>query len=134
MSGRLQLKLAVVIGAVAVILCLLLFFDPVQFNFYPPCPFHAVTGFYCPGCGSLRATHQLLCGNLSTALRLNPLLVLSLPFLGYTLVRYVLMLFGKTIPPKAYLPALWIWMILLIIVLFWVLRNIPVYPFTLMAP
>jgi hypothetical protein len=130
MSGRDRLKLAVVIGAIAVPLCFLFFFDPAKSGFYPPCPFHAITGFYCPGCGSLRAIHQLLYGNPAVAFGLNPLMILSLPFLGCALIYYTV----KPSLPGAYIPALWIWAILLIIVLFWVLRNIPLYPFTLLAP
>jgi hypothetical protein len=128
MGGR--LKLAVVIGASAALLCFLLFLDPAKSNFYPPCPFHAITGLYCPGCGSLRAIHQLLYGNPVAAFWLNPLMILSLPFLVGALIYNAV----KPSAPGAYIPAFWIWAILLIIVLFWVLRNIPVYPFTLLAP
>jgi hypothetical protein len=134
MSGRHKLKLVIVIGAVTIILCFLFFFDPSQSDFYPPCPFHAITGLYCPGCGSLRAIHQLLCGNPVAAFGLNPLMVLSLPFLGYAFICYVVVLLGKPVLRSAYLPAIWIWVILLIIVLFCVLRNIPLYPFTFLAP
>jgi hypothetical protein len=134
MGRRPQLKLAVVIGATVVILCFLLFFDPAKSDFYPPCPFYTVTGFYCPGCGSLRAIHQLCCGNLVAAFGLNPLMVLSLPFLVYTFISYVTVLRGKPMLPVAHIPAFGIWVILLIIVMFCVLRNIPLYPFTLLAP
>ena len=132
--GWRRLKTAFVVVATAVILCLLFFFDPAKSGFYPPCPFHAITGLYCPGCGSLRAIHQLLCGNLAAAFFLNPLMVLALPFLLYVFIRYVIAMFGKPVMSGAYLPAQWIWAILFIIVLFWVLRNIPFYPFTLFAP
>lgn len=47
------------------------------------------------------------------------------------LVRWVL---GKPAPERPLLPARWIWVILIAIVMFWFLRNIPVYPFTLLAP
>ena len=35
------------------------------------CPFHAVTGWYCPGCGGTRALGALLHGDLAGALRDN---------------------------------------------------------------
>src|SRR5215469_5193653 len=60
-------------------------FDPATSGFFPPCPFHYLTGLYCPGCGSLRAIHQLLQGNLQVAWAMNPLTVLLLPFVGYGL-------------------------------------------------
>src|SRR5437899_5204354 len=58
---------------------ILYFFNPSQFGFYPSCMFRRVTGLLCPGCGSLRAAHELLHGHLGTALRLNALFVLGLP-------------------------------------------------------
>jgi hypothetical protein len=39
--------------------------------------FHALTGLQCPGCGGLRAAHQLLHGHLAAAWQLNPLVVLG---------------------------------------------------------
>ena len=52
-------------------------FDPNRYPFYPLCFFHRATGLLCPGCGSLRALHQLLHGNLATAFHFNALLVSS---------------------------------------------------------
>lgn len=55
-------------------------FNPSQHGFYPRCMLHATTGLDCPGCGILRATHQLLNGHLVNALALNSLYVIALPF------------------------------------------------------
>ena len=60
--------------------------EPAASGLFPPCPFHALTGLHCPGCGSLRAVHQLLHGELWAAFRLNPLMVLSLPLLAFAVV------------------------------------------------
>ncbi|MEW5722540.1 MAG: DUF2752 domain-containing protein, partial [Thermodesulfobacteriota bacterium] len=38
--------------------------NPAVSALYPPCPFHALTGLYCPGCGTLRGLNQLLHGHL----------------------------------------------------------------------
>ena len=38
-----------------------------------PCIFHAVTGFYCPGCGGTRAVRQLLEGHILKSLYYHPL-------------------------------------------------------------
>ncbi len=51
-----------------------------------PCPFHWLTGLYCPGCGTLRGLHQLFRGSLAGAWRCNPLMVLCLPLLAYAVV------------------------------------------------
>lgn len=42
---------------------------------FPPCLFHRITGYYCPGCGATRAVQALLSGNLSAALRCHPFVV-----------------------------------------------------------
>ncbi len=57
----------------------LFFFDPATTGFYPPCLFTTVFGRACPGCGSLRAVHQLLHGNLRAAWALNPMLTIVGP-------------------------------------------------------
>lgn len=70
------------LGAAAGVLaaCLLLyFFNPEQVPIYPQCPFRKWTGLDCPGCGGLRAMHQLLHGNVMAALRLNAFVVLLIP-------------------------------------------------------
>jgi Protein of unknown function (DUF2752) len=54
-------------------------FDPSQGGIYPVCLFHRMTGLMCPGCGSLRAIHQLLHGHLGSAFQFNPLLIISMP-------------------------------------------------------
>ncbi len=48
-------------------------------SFYPPCPFRALTGWLCPGCGATRALYQLLHGNLMAAFALNPLVSIAAP-------------------------------------------------------
>src|SRR2546421_12109023 len=66
----------------------LFIFEPGKSGFFPVCPFRALTGFTCPGCGSTRGLHRLLHGDVVAAFELNPLMVLSLPFLLYALLRY----------------------------------------------
>lgn len=46
---------------------------------FPPCPLYWLTGLQCAGCGVLRATHQLLHGNVGAAFALNPLYVVAIP-------------------------------------------------------
>lgn len=109
-------------------------FNPSTSALYPTCPFFFVTGCYCPGCGSLRAVHQLTRGHLLTAFGLNPLLVLSLPFLAvYALGLMRIAVTGRARERRFVAPGL-IWALLALILGYWVLRNIPVYPFSLLAP
>ena len=59
--------------AAAAGVAMLAVFDPATSGVFPPCPVRYLTGWYCPGCGSLRAVHQLLHGNLRAAWAMNPL-------------------------------------------------------------
>ena len=49
---------------------------------FPPCPFRLLTGWYCPACGGLRMTHDLLHGDLAAAVTDNVFLLVLLPLLG----------------------------------------------------
>jgi hypothetical protein len=108
--------------------------SPSRAEFYPPCPFHTLTGLYCPGCGTCRALHELLHGHLAEAFGLNPVMVLLIPFLGYMLLPYVAFaVAGKRVPANS-IPALWTRFALWAILAYWVLRNVPYYPLDLLAP
>jgi len=48
--------------------------------YWPKCPIYLVTGFFCPGCGGLRATDSLIHGDLAGALDQN-FLILLIPIL-----------------------------------------------------
>ena len=105
------------------ILVLLYLFHPAKTAIFLPCPFHFVTGYHCPGCGSLRAIHNLLHGNVEAAMSLNPLMVLSIPFVGVMLLK----------PAWIYKP--WVpWVTFGIIISYGIARNISLWPFYLLAP
>src|SRR5258706_11438159 len=55
-------------------------FDPATVHFYPRCVFHSLTGLQCPGCGTTRALHHLLHGDVAGAFHLNPMLFAVVPF------------------------------------------------------
>ncbi|MBK8500480.1 MAG: DUF2752 domain-containing protein [Flavobacteriales bacterium] len=71
------------IGLLAIsFLVVLWYYDPEQSLPYLPCPFHWLTGLYCPGCGSQRALHDLLHGRLGDAFGHNAALICAGPLLG----------------------------------------------------
>lgn len=85
-SSRLWWWLTLAVCAAGVLVLYL--FAPEKNAFYPQCFFRQATGWDCPGCGGLRAAHQLLHGNFSAAWHLNPLAVLLVPLLTYeTVIR-----------------------------------------------
>ena len=108
-------------------------FDPRQYRFYPVCFFHQATGLLCPGCGALRASHQLLHGHLAAAFRFNPMLIVSLPILAWLGARYGLRKAGNRQASFGVRP-LWLWLILAAVLVVSVLRNVPAAPFALLRP
>ena len=75
-----------VIIAVTAVIVLLALFDPMESKWMPRCFFKVVTGYDCPGCGSQRAIHALLHGDIGAAIGFNGLLVVSLPLILYLAV------------------------------------------------
>jgi len=103
---------------------LLFFFEPGSYRFYPRCFFHQTTGLLCPGCGSLRALHQLLHGHIAAAFQFNALLVLSVPAGFWLAVRSTLReLRGQ--PQRFDFHPAWLWAWLVAGILFGILRNLP---------
>ena len=105
-------------------------FNPTTTRLFPPCLFRAATGLHCPGCGSTRALHHLLHGRVATAFDFNPLLVASLPFVAYALVRGAV----RTRRAPRPLPAWAIWGLFVVVLAFGLLRNLPWKPTRWMAP
>ena len=68
-------------------LVLLYFFPPSEYNFYPRCPFYLLTGWKCPGCGTLRALSAVLHGDLRAAWNYAPAFPFSLLVI-FLLIRF----------------------------------------------
>ena len=108
--------------------------DPDENKIFPRCIFYLLTGYYCPGCGSQRAIHSLLHGDLYGVVKNNFLFIPAVLIIFYHYIQKILNLkFNCKLPNILYhknTP----WIILGIIFIFWVLRNLTVYPFSLLAP
>ena len=91
---------------------------------YPTCPFLALTGYYCPGCGSARALHALLHGDPALALKRNPLVVAAVAgLLAYAVAWTVKRGRGHRL---LWSPPNWLlYSVLGVVLTFWVLRNVP---------
>jgi hypothetical protein len=115
---------AVVAASAAGVLGLLAAVDPNEPGHYPTCPFLALTGYWCPGCGSLRALHAIAHGDLGTALARNPFTVLSAAGLAVVWLLWVRRSWlGRS---RSWVAPAWLLYTLLAGVLaYWVLRNVP---------
>ena len=119
---------------IAAAVILLRIYDPATSTLFPPCPVYSLTGWYCPGCGSLRAMHQLLHGHVRVAWAMNPLSVLLFPFLAYGLAAEAMLYARGRKLPLLVLPGAWIRALCAAILLFGIARNLPFHPFNLLAP
>ncbi len=99
-------------------------FNPAEGGWFPPCVFFEVTGLYCAGCGAQRALHHLLNGRVLAAVDSNPLLMLT-PVVLAPVLAWRRHWFRHPAAP---------WVVAGLIVGFAVARNLPCWPFTLLAP
>ena len=131
------LKLFIIISIVILslgILSLYFFYDPISHKYFPKCFFNQATGLHCPGCGTQRAVHSFLQGDIIKGISYNILFSVFLIIMVYRVLLYTL----KKFTTKKYYNILHnpivTYAIVIFIILFWILRNINIYPFTLLAP
>ncbi len=109
-------------------------------HFLPKCTLKSVSGLYCPGCGNTRAAQALLRGDIGGALHQNVVFVIALPFfllwLARTWMNWVFP--GKWKPILPWKNFRWKYgyslTLVILLVAFSILRNVPVKPFSWMAP
>jgi hypothetical protein len=95
------------------------------------CLFNKTTGLYCPGCGGQRAFHALLHGHITNAAQNNLLIFLVLPIIGLKLLEEFS---NKKIFPPVFYSRKVVLPILIFVILFSILRNLPFEPFRYLVP
>ncbi len=137
----LALPVAVTRGSAATILAVLaalsawvLVRNPLQNAVFPPCPLHAATGLWCPGCGATRASYLLFKGDLAGALHFNGLWVVLAPFVLYQAVSFAAEAFGVRWLRRIPLPQPVLAGLLVSVVGFFVVRNLPFEVFEVLNP
>jgi len=114
------------ITASLIIICSIIIyfiFDPSHYLWFPRCPFLIISGYKCPGCGSQRTIHALLHFNIQEAFHYNAFLVCSIPFIIILTIAEIL----RKSKPKFYIRVhrpLYIYIYLIAVILWWILRNI----------
>ena len=138
-TGGFRWALRLVGAAVALVLCRWCLLDHQAFlqSLSPGCTFRRWSGCYCPGCGGTRAFFALLRGHLLASWRFNPLLLAGLATAGWFALIHGLEWLDKggiRRPNRLRAtPAAGFWFIGAVIA-FWILRNLPWWPFTALAP
>ena len=122
------------VAAIAVGSAFTAYFDPTTQHFFPVCPMYAVTGFACPGCGLTRGFHALFHSDFATAMHFNALIPVWAGIFAYVFVSMILLVArGRGLPMWPTKPRILLTFMIVLLV-FGVLRNLPVYPFTLLFP
>lgn len=107
---------------------------PAWYSTFPACTIHQFTGLHCPGCGGTRCAIRLMQGDVGGALAMNPLVVV-LAVMGAATVSYGVIREWKGKPrPLPLLPSWVAWSLALTVIGFGLVRNLPWWPFTLLAP
>ncbi len=100
--------------------------DPHESGSYGFCPWLALTGTHCPGCGGLRAVNDLTRGEVAAAASSNLLFVAAVPAFAVMWTRSVHQRWtGVRRPFPSWLVTALAATSLLAIVVFWVVRNLP---------
>lgn len=102
--------------------------DPNEPGHYPTCPFLWTTGWYCPGCGTMRAMHALAHGDPVTALQRNPLFVVMLVVGVVLWVRWLRLAARGQRYVFAWPRALQI-ATPIVVAGYWIIRNVPGFEF-----
>ncbi|MDQ1629131.1 MAG: hypothetical protein QOI54_2875 [Actinomycetota bacterium] len=96
----------------------------------PVCPTKALLGIDCPGCGALRMTYSLLRGDLPAALHYNAVALATLPLLLYAWAAWTVGRWrGHQV--RSWQHRRWAPTVALVVTLtWWVVRNLPMRPFS----
>jgi len=125
------IKWAITGGIILLLSVLYSVYHPGEVIYFPKCPFKAITGYNCPGCGSQRAVYYLLNLDFPEAFQENIILIFLIP---YVLTGYI---FNMIRRPNG-LQLIWrnrlfgekaIYFLLALIIAFWILRNLTFFPY-----
>ena len=120
---RRTLVIALVVAVLLVLGFIYYALDPTASAVFPRCTFLSLTGYKCPGCGSQRAIHALLHGDVVGVFRYNALLLVAIPWIALCLYAEGQRIRNPRLYARLNAPLL-IWLFLAILLLWWLLRNI----------
>jgi len=120
---RRTLVVLLVLAALLVIGAVYYALDPSASGLFPRCVFLSMTGYKCPGCGSQRAIHALLHGDVLGAFKYNALLLVAVPWIILCLYAESQRVRNPRLYARLNAPLL-IWLFLAMVLIWWLLRNI----------
>jgi len=128
-AARKQIFYALVLIALTAAAVVLKLRHPSDLHGLAPCPSISLLGVTCPGCGSLRATHLLLNGDIAGAWRHNPaLFILGFPAFALLVLECILGALGRRpLMIHRHAPGWLGWAVLIAVLLYFGGRNIPAW-------
>jgi Protein of unknown function (DUF2752) len=108
--------------------------NPHAHQVFLPCPFRLITGLYCPFCGGLRMVHDLAHGQVVAALHDD---ALALPLLLIAVLAWANIAVGRWRgqPVVRMRRPVWLWPAVIVVLVAWtVVRNLPFSPFSALHP
>jgi hypothetical protein len=130
--GTLNLGAPLLVGGASVLMCSAIWLsDPTTPGGpLPTCPTKALLGIDCPGCGSMRMLYSLMHGNLVAAAKFNALGLVAIVLLVWAYLAWV---YGRVVGRqiRSWQHGRWAAIVTLSLVVIWfVVRNIPAAPFS----
>lgn len=116
---------AVTAGVVGALTIALHFRDPHDSGSWGGCPWLTLTGWYCPGCGGLRAVNDLTNGDLLGAASSNLVFVAMVPVIVVWWLLWTRRAWSGRPAPAREHAGVWIALFTVVMVVFAVLRNLP---------
>lgn len=120
---RRTLVITIVIAVLMVLGFIYYVLDPATSNVFPQCTFLSLTGYKCPGCGSQRAIHALLNGDVKEAFGYNAMLLVAIPWIALCLYAESQRIRRPRLYARLNAPLL-VWSFLVMVLAWWLLRNI----------
>ena len=120
---RRTLVITIVIAVLLVLGFIYYVLDPATSNVFPQCTFLSLTGYKCPGCGSQCAIHALLNGDVKAAFGYNAMLLVAIPWIALCLFAEGQRIRRPRLYARLNAPLL-IWSFLVMVLAWWLLRNI----------
>lgn len=131
--GRRVLALMTLLLAAAALMALAIR-DPRSYGLGPLCPSLRFAGVHCPGCGSMRATHDLMHGEVGSAFRNNPALpLLGVPVAAWWMVSTIMLIVAGR-RPSLRVPVWTGFVIAAALVAWGFARNLPGQRFDMLRP
>jgi hypothetical protein len=114
--------------------------NPLQDRWLPKCPFHELTGLWCPACGGTRSVAALSHGDVLGALRHNLLVLPVLLAVAWVWLSTVSRSFAPSLADRSWAanPLTWVrtrgwWAVVAVVAAFWIVRNVPGAPVQLLS-